>query len=61
MADEGVRALYAPRESTSVWRADADQDTAVVATLAWVGKGTRGSGRGFPFPPWPGLDPAGPS
>lgn len=37
MADEGVRALYAPRESTSVWRADADQDTAVVATLTQMG------------------------
>ena len=32
--DEGVRALYAPRESTSVWRAEAEADTAVVATLA---------------------------
>lgn len=37
MEDEGVRALYAPRESTSVWRADADPGTAVVATLAQMG------------------------
>ena len=37
MEDEGVRALYAPRESTSVWRADADRGTTVVATLAQMG------------------------
>ena len=32
-----MRALYAPRESTSVWRADADRGTTVVATLAQMG------------------------
>lgn len=32
MADEGVRTLYAPRESTTVWRKAEDPDTAVVAT-----------------------------
>jgi hypothetical protein len=37
MEDEGVRALYAPRETTSVWRAHADPETAVVATLAQMG------------------------
>ena len=37
MEDEGVRALYAPRESTSVWRAQAEPSTAVVATLAQMG------------------------
>ena len=36
MEDEGVRALYAPRESTSVWRADEDPGT-MVATLAQMG------------------------
>ena len=32
MADEGVRTLYAPRESTTVWRKAEEPDTTVVAT-----------------------------
>jgi hypothetical protein len=38
--DEGVRALYAPRESTSVWRASADPEAVAVATLAQMGDAT---------------------